>query len=193
VEEHFQLVSHATPRPSLLELPELWLSPRLHPGTVAFAGIFLICIPNRRRFYQLSIILLVLGIAGGFAGCGGTTIKPTALTISSSGSKVASGSNVTLQATVASVNSVKGVVTFFDGSTALGSPATPINGVASPSTFTLSVDTHAITVKYSDDSDGNSSASSDVSGQTITGGFTITVNATSGTLSQSLSIPATLN
>jgi hypothetical protein len=160
---------------------------------VAFAGLFLICIPNRRRFYQLSVTLLVLGIAGGFAGCGGSSLKPTSLAISSSSTKVASGSNVTLQATVESINSVKGTVTFYDGSTALGGPVTPINGVASLSTSTLSVGTHAITAKYTGDRDDNSSASSDVLQQTITGGFTVTVNATSGTLSQSISIPATLN
>jgi subtilase family serine protease len=162
-------------------------------GVVAFAGLFLICIPNRRRFYQLSVTLLVLGIAGGFAGCGGSSLKPTSLAISSSSTKVASGSNVTLQATVESINSVKGTVTFYDGSTALGGPVTPINGVASLSTSTLSVGTHAITAKYTGDRDDNSSASSDVLQQTITGGFTVTVNATSGTLSQSISIPATLN
>jgi len=162
-------------------------------GTVAFAGLFLICIPNRRRFYRLSIALLALSVVGGFAGCGGNSVKPTTLVISSSNTKVASGSGVTLQATIQSSNSLNGTVAFYDGNTAIGSPVAPVNGVASLSTSALSVGTHAITAKYSGDSDDSASASSDVLEQTITGGFTVTVNATSGTLSQSISIPATLN
>ena len=162
-------------------------------GTVAVAGLFLICIPNRRRFYQLSITLLALSVVGGFAGCGGNSVKPTTMVISSSGTKAASGSIVILQAAIQSSNKLKGTVTFYDGTTAIGNPVGPVNGVAATSTSTLSVGTHAITAKYSGDGDDTASASSDVLEQTITGSFTVTVNATSGTLSQSISIPATLN
>ena len=161
-------------------------------GTVALAGLFLICIPNRRRFYHLSVALLALGIAGGLAGCGGGSAKATTLVISSSNSKVASGSSVTLQATVQSSNRLKGTVTFYDGSTALGSPTAPVNGVATMSISSLGVGTHAITAKYSGDSGNTASASSDVLAQTVTGGFTVMINATSGAISQSLTIPATL-
>jgi subtilase family serine protease len=161
-------------------------------GAVAAAGLFLICIPNRRRFYPLSALLLTLSIVGGVAGCGGSSAKPTMLAISSSSTKVASGSSVTLLATIQSSNNPKGTVTFFDGSTAIGNAVSPVDGVASLNTSSLNVGTHAITAKYSGDSLNTASASSDVLEQTITGGFSITVNATAGALVQSISIPATL-
>jgi hypothetical protein len=162
-------------------------------STVAIAGLFLICIPNRRRFYQLSITLLILGTIDGVAGCGGSSgIKPTTIVISSSSTKVASGASLTLQATVESSNTLKGSVTFYDGGTAIGNPIAPTSGIASLQTSTLAVGTHAITAKYSGDKENSASASSDVLEQAITGSFAVTINATSGTLSQSTAIPATL-
>ena len=85
-----------------------------------------------------------------------------------------------------------GTVTFYDGTTALGSPVTPANGIATLSTTSLSVGTHAITAKYSGDTNNESSTSSDVLNQTVTGQFTLTINTTSGSLQHSLSIPANL-
>jgi hypothetical protein len=169
-----------------------WL---MFSGTVTMAGLFLICIPNRRRFAHLSMILLALALVGGVVGCGGGSgAKPTTLVLTSSNSKVASGASVNLQAIVQSANpnNLKGVITFYDGSTAIGSPTAPTNGVATLATSSLSVGTHAITAKFAGDSHDTASASSDVLDQTVTGGFTLTVNATSGTLSQSISVPATL-
>jgi len=164
-------------------------------GTVTVAGLFLICIPNRRRFAHLSMILLTMGVLGGVVGCGGGSgAKPTTLVLTSSNSKVAMGASVSLQAIVQSANSndLKGLVTFYDGATAIGSPTAPTNGVANLSTSSLSVGTHAITAKFAGDSHDTASTSSDVLDQTVTGGFTLTVNATSGTVSQSISVPATL-
>ena len=162
------------------------------PGAVALAGLFLIWIPNRKRFYRLSMLLLAFSLLGVFVGCGGGGVKPTTLLISSSNSKVASGAGVTLQAVVRSIHALKGTVTFYDGSTALGTPSTPVSGVATLSTSSLAVGTHAITARYSGDGGNAASASSDALAQTVTGGFTLTIHATSGAISQTLTIPAAL-
>jgi hypothetical protein len=129
-------------------------------------------------------------------GCGGSSgPKPTTLALTSSSTKVASGASVTLQATVQSTNSssdLKGTVAFYDGTTMISSAVAPENGVASIKTSALSVGTHAITAKYSGDNHDSASISSDVLQQTVTGKFTVTVNATSGGLSQTMSVPAML-
>lgn len=165
-------------------------------GTMTLAGLFLICIPNRRRFANLSVVLIAFGILCGVVGCGGSSgPKPTTLALTSSSTKVASGASVTLQATVQSTNSssdLKGTVAFYDGTTMISSAVAPENGVASIKTSALSVGTHAITAKYSGDNHDSASISSDVLQQTVTGKFTVTVNATSGGLSQTMSVPAML-
>jgi hypothetical protein len=162
-------------------------------GTVAFAAMLMLPLPKRRRRIQLFVALMAAGLATALMGCGGAgSPKPTALALTSSSSKVASGSSVTLLATINSTKDLTGTVTFLDNGTAIGSPASVTNGVASLSTSTLTVGTHSITAKYSGDNDNLSSQSSDTLNQTITGGFTLTVNATSGTLTHTVTVPATL-
>jgi hypothetical protein len=117
----------------------------------------------------------------------------TTLVISSSNTRAASGASVTLQGTVESTNPITGTVTFYDGATALDGPVKPNNGVASLTTSKLSVGTHTITASYSANAGNSAIASSDKLEQTITGHFTIVLNATSGTLTKSISIPASLN
>jgi hypothetical protein len=138
-------------------------------------------------------MLIALSFAGALTGCGGSaTMQPTTLVLTSSGTKVASGSSVTFEATVQTTNKVTGTVTFYDGSNAIGSGVTPTSGIAVLTTSSLSVGTHTITAKFSGDSENSPSTSSDSIEQTITGSFTVTINAVSGTLNQSFSIPATL-
>jgi hypothetical protein len=153
----------------------------------------LICIPNRRRFQNLSAVLIVVGILGAVTGCGGAhSVRPTSLVLTSANTKVASGGTVTLQANVESQDNLQGTVTFYDGTTAVGSPVQVSGGVAILTSTSLPVGTHAITAKYSGDKEDTASSSSNVVEQTVTGAFTLTINATSGMLSQPLSIPATL-
>jgi hypothetical protein len=57
---------------------------------------------------------------------------------------------------------------------------------------TLAVGTHAITAKYSGDSNNLASQSGDVLNQTVTGSFTLVINATAGTVSHPITVPATL-
>jgi hypothetical protein len=160
-------------------------------GTVSLAGLFLLCLPNRRYFTNLSVTLLAIGMVSGLAGCGSSSVKPTTMTLTSSNTKVASGTSVTLQATVQSDNHLKGNVVFSNGSTVLGT-VVPVNGVASLQVSSLSVGTHAITANYSGDGANSASASSDVLEQTVTGTFTLVVNATSGTLTHTVNVPVTL-
>jgi len=162
-------------------------------GTIAFAGLFLICIPNRKRFHHLSIVLMGIGIIGGLIGCGGSGVRSTTLVLSSSNTKAASGSSITLEATVSSTNNATGSVTFFDGTTSLGSAVPAKSGIATLAVTSLPVGTHAITAKFSGDKHDSASSSSNTIEQTVTGDFTLTINATSGTLSRSLTVPATLN
>jgi subtilase family serine protease len=175
-------------------------------GASALAALFFLCLPNRRRFAHLSVLLVAIAVAFGMAGCGGTaagagtgtgtaagtggtTSTPGSLSLSSTSSKVASGASVTFQASPMPASST-GSVTFYDGTTALGSSVTPQNGVATYTTSALSVGTHSITAKYENGT--QTLASSDVLEQTITGSFTLTISGTSGQATQSVNVPATL-
>jgi hypothetical protein len=171
-------------------------------GTAAFAALFFLCIPNRRRFAHLSVLLVAIAVAFGIAGCGGggsgaaagggaggTAPMPGSLSLVSTSTKVASGASVTFQVSLMPVSST-GSVTFYDGTTALGSAVTPQNGVATYTTSALSVGTHSITAKY--DNGSQTLASSDVLEQTITGSFTLTISGTSGQVTQSVNVPAIL-
>ena len=122
-------------------------------------------------------------------GLTGWTIIPG---IPSSSSKAASGSKVQLSAIVSAADPLTGTITFYDGTTVLGSPVTVVNGQATLSINTLTVGTHPLTAIYSGDANNLKSTSSDVLQQTITGQFMLTVNTTSGTLSHSITVPATL-
>lgn len=114
------------------------------------------------------------------------------MSITSSNTKVASGSSVDLQATVQSSDELKGTVTFYDEGVQIGKPVTPVNGIATLETSSLAVGTHAITAKYSGDSDNSSATSTNTVEQTVTGSFTLTVDASSGSIAHTLTIPVTL-
>jgi hypothetical protein len=167
-------------------------------GTLSLAGLLLVAFPRRRRrLYVLGVLAMVgLGAAmtGALVGCGGGSSPATAtnLVVTSANTKVASGSAVTLQATVTSASKLTGTVTFYDGGTAIGTPSTVTGNVATLETSSLTVGTHAITAKYSGDSHNLPSQSGDVLNQAITGQFTLTLNATAGASSHPITVAATL-
>jgi hypothetical protein len=161
-------------------------------GSASLAGLFLLCLPDRRRYIQYIGAFLLVALISGVVGCGGGSAQPTAVSLTSSSSKVASGSSVRFTASIVSDHPLDGTVTFYDGTTAIGSPVTPVTGIASVSVNSLAVGTHAITAKYSGDNDNLGSQSSDVLEQTITGSFTLTIQAVSGTLSHTATVPAAL-
>lgn len=82
----------------------------------------------------------------------------------------ASGQSVTFTANVAAMGAIAptGVVTFLDGSTVLGTKMMVGSGVASFTTSSLSVGSHAITASYSGDANSAASVSA-VLTETVTG------------------------
>ena len=165
-------------------------------GTLSLAGLILLVSPHRRRrFYMLTVLIVIsMGalMTGTLVGCGGSSAKPTNLVITSTNTKVASGLPLALQASITSANNPTGTVTFYDGGTAIGTPSAVSNNSAVLNISSLSVGTHTITAAYSGDSNNQASKSADTLNQTITGQFTLTINATAGTDSHPIAIQTTL-
>jgi hypothetical protein len=159
-------------------------------GGASLAALMLFLVPSARRRSIVWLILLAMILP---IGCGGSgSPKDTLLAISSSNIKAASGSSVTLTATLSALTSnPTGTVTFYDGSTAIGSAVTVSNSTASLQTSSLAVGAHTITAVYSGDSQNAKSTSIAIT-QVITGTTTIAVNATSGTLSHIIQLSVTI-
>ena len=115
----------------------------------------LINIVRSRRI--LLIALFAAAALFGFSGCNSgsssTTVAPTSLALSSSATSVNQGGSVTLTASLgnsANSSAAIGVVTFYDGNTAL--QATSITGSTTLSTTqTLTAGVHSITAAYAGD------------------------------------------
>src|SRR6202012_5512502 len=104
------------------------------------------------------------------------------LAIASSNTKAASGSSVTLTATLSALASnPTGTVTFYDGSTALGSAVTLSQGTASLQLSSLAVGAHTITASYSGDKHNATSTSIAIT-EVITGSANVNITATAGSL-----------
>ena len=134
-------------------------------------------------------------------GSGGTastvsTSGATTTTVTSSAISAAFGTSVTLTATV-SPSGATGTMTFYDGSTSLGS-GTLSSGAASLATTTLAVGTHIITAVYSGNTSYTASTSSAVS-VTITSAATtattttLTTTATAVTAGTSITLTAAVS
>jgi hypothetical protein len=141
-----------------------------------------------------TILVIGMGAAmtGTLTGCGGSSAKATNLVVTSANTKAASGTSVALEATITSANNPTGTVTFYDAGSAIGTPSQVSNNMAVLNISTLTVGTHAITAKYSGDSNNQASASGDVLNQTVTGQFNLTISATAGTSSHPITVAATL-
>lgn len=164
-------------------------------ATWCITGLFLLGGFGSRRRRSLLAMVLVVGVFATFGfltGCGSSSSSSTVVLVQSSAAKVASGSAITFSAQVASGSQTPGgTVTFFDGTTALGNAVALSGGQASLTVNTLSVGTHAITAKYSGDSNFGASASQPYF-EAITGATTLQVVATSGTISHTIAIPLTV-
>jgi hypothetical protein len=121
---------------------------------------------------------------------GTATTTPTTTTLSASATSVAAGTSVTFTATVAASASGSsaptGTVTFFDGTTELGTGALNV-GSATYTTTSLAAGTHSITASYGGDTSNTASTSSAVA-LTVTAA---TLVATTTTLTASASTVAT--
>lgn len=114
------------------------------------------------------------------------------LSINSTSPKAALGAPVTLKAFVATSHDVTGTVTFSDGGAPLGAPATLASGRANITTSALAIGTHAITASYSGDSHTPALSTTTPFNQVITGGTSLQLQITSGTLSHPLTLNVTI-
>ncbi|MDE1155962.1 MAG: Ig-like domain repeat protein [Acidobacteriaceae bacterium] len=161
------------------------------PTAITLAGLVLLIAPRRRRMAPLAILLLSVGAGFGLTGCGSNHVDTTVLTLSSANTKIASGGTVSLIATVSGTDRPNGTVTFYDAGKSIGT-ANLSGDSALFTTTTLAVGTHAITAAFSGDEHSTSSASSNTVEQTVTGTFNLTVAATAGTATHSITVPVTL-
>jgi arabinan endo-1,5-alpha-L-arabinosidase len=109
---------------------------------------------SRRNFLpSLFAAAALLGVSGCNNGTTGTTVTPTSLALSSTAVSANLGGSVTLTASLGSSagsSAAIGVVTFFDGTTAL--QATSItSGTTVSTTQTLTAGVHSITAAYAGD------------------------------------------
>jgi hypothetical protein len=163
------------------------------PSAVAMASLLFFCLPRWRRLVSLaSLLLITLITAFGISGCAnGSTATASEISITSANSKVASGASVTLNAQVSGGKNPTGTVTFYDGSTSIGTSSLS-NSIGNLDISTLAVGTHSITASYSGDNNNAASKSSDVLNQTVTGTFNLTITASAGTVSHTAVVPVTL-
>jgi hypothetical protein len=139
------------------------------------------------------MLALLLAATVPFLGCGGSSQpKATLLSVSSSSIKAASGSSITLTASLDGLEErPSGRITFFDGKSAIGTAVTLAGNTVTVQTSTLSIGAHAVTAVYSGDSKNLPSASAAIT-EVITGTTTLQVSGTAGTIVQTISIPLTL-
>jgi Bacterial Ig-like domain (group 3)/FG-GAP repeat len=102
-------------------------------------------------------------------GVSETSLTPTTTALSASATSISVGQNVTFTATVSASSTPDGSVTFYDGTTALGTGTLNSSGVATYSTTSLAAGSHSITAAYG----GNSTFAASTSAAT-----TVTVAAT---------------
>jgi arabinan endo-1,5-alpha-L-arabinosidase len=140
----------------------------------------LINVVRSRRIFlpALFAAAALLGLSGCNNSSSGTTVTPTSLALSSTATSVNLGGTVTLTASLGSSASgpaAIGVVTFYDGTTAL--QATSITGGSTVSTTqTLTAGVHSITVSYAGDQTHAASTSNAIT-VTVFVGTTTTLTA----------------
>ena len=132
-------------------------------ASTGLAVLFLIFLPGRRKRYRIALglgLVCVLSFAlgcGGYGGGGGGGGGPVATTTkisvpASPGTKVPQGGTVSFSiAVTSSGTAANGQVQLFDGTTALGSPTSVVNGTASINESGLAAGTHSISAHYMGD------------------------------------------
>lgn len=169
------------------------LNSRLLGTGLSLAGLLLLGSLRRRRIFLSACVLLLSALGISAIGCGGNSITPTTLNLTTSQDKAASGAVVTLTASLTDTNkhAVSGSVVFYDGTTVIGEPAAVVDGSAKLDISTLRVGIHSITASYSGDQHTAASKSAAVA-QSVTGSTTLTVNAVSGSLTHATTIAVVL-
>ena len=165
-------------------------------GGIALSCLLIFPMPRKRKSVWMSVLGLVatLGVSlGMMSGCGGGAGFSTAtVTLASSATKAASGSAVSLTATLTSKqHKPTGNITFYNGSTALGTAVPVSNRTATLSVTSLPVGLNSLTAVYSGDSH-DSSATSPAVAQLITGQTDVAIQATSGSITHATTVQITL-
>ena len=154
---------------------------------------------NGRNFAVIAGLIVlaaaVYGCGGGGGGGGGGGPFNTILTLSSSASKAAFGSPVTITATVTPSGAAtpSGTVQLFDNGQALGSPVRVSSGIATFVSTTLPVGVHELTAQYSGDANSRASTTAQPLAQSITGQVMIEVTGSSNGIVQTADFTVTLN
>jgi len=160
---------------------------------MTFASL-LLCFASFTARRRKLLLCLILGmIISMFYGCGGSgSPKATTLALSTSSSKVASNSALTLTAQLSEngKNAPNGTVDFYDSAALIGS-ATVSNGVATFSTSSMAVGAHTLTAKFAGEGKLLASASNAVT-QVVTGKTNVTVTASYGSVSHATTLDVTL-
>jgi subtilase family serine protease len=160
-------------------------------GGIALSCLLILPAARRRKSAWMATIALV-GVLGLLNGCGGPGFSTATVTLASSATKAASGSSVTLTATVASHHHMPGGnVTFYNGTTALGGAVTVVNDAASLSVTSLPVGLNSLTAVYSGDSH-NSNATSAAVSQLVTGQTAVEIDGASGSVTHATTVQITL-
>ena len=127
-------------------------------ASAGLAALFLIFLPGRKRYRMalglglVCVLSFALGCGGYGGGGGGGGPVATTTKITASTGKVSSGQTDTFTITVTSSGTAaNGQVQLFDGSTALGSPTSVVNGAASINESGLAAGTHSISAHYMGD------------------------------------------
>ncbi|MBW4028180.1 MAG: hypothetical protein HIU93_12365 [Acidobacteria bacterium] len=162
--------------------------------SVAFAMILLLPVgrSRRRKLTALTMVAL-LAVMAGVQGCGGSAgFSQDTVALTSSASKASSGTSVSLTATVTSKHSKPGgTVTFYNGTTALGSSVALTGNTATLAVTTLPVGLDSLTAVYSGDTNDSGATSSGLA-QLITGQTSVQIQGTNGTTTHSSTVIVTL-
>ena len=160
-------------------------------GGIALSCLLILPAARRRKSAWMATVALV-GVLGVLSGCGGPGFSTATVALSSSATKAASGSSVTLTATISSPRHMPGGnVTFYNGTTALGGPVTVVNNGATLSVTSLPVGLNSLTAVYSGDSN-NSTATSTAVAELVTGQTSVEIDGTSGSITHATTVQITL-
>jgi len=160
-------------------------------GGIALSCLLILPVARRRKSVWMTTVALV-GVLGVLSGCGGSGFSTATVALSSSASKAASGSSITLTATVSSHHHMPGGnVTFYNGTTALGAPVTVVNNAATLSVTSLPVGLNSLTAVYSGDSH-DSTATSAAIAELVTGQTAVEIDGTSGSVTHATTVQITL-
>lgn len=139
-------------------------------GGVALALMLLLPVgrSRRRKLSALAMVALITMMAS-VHGCGGASFSEDTVALTSSASKAASGSSVSLTAIITSKHSKPGgTVTFYNGTAALGAPVALVGHTAILAVASHPVGLDSLTAVYSGDTN-DSGATSTEPARLITG------------------------